>query len=75
MQLFVYRKAAPGEESEGGVVAICLRDEIELLQQTVANLETLLQTEWRLTPELRRTNKLFKKLELLRLFARAAREL
>ncbi len=28
-----------------GVVAIGLRDEIELLQQKVANLETLLQTE------------------------------
>jgi hypothetical protein len=42
------------EKNLRDVVAIGLQDEIELLQQKVANLETLLETERGLTSELRR---------------------
>ena len=52
-QPFVYRKAAAGEEFEGRG-RHRPADEIELLQQKVANLETLLETERGLASELRR---------------------
>jgi hypothetical protein len=53
--------------------AISLQDEIELMQQKVVNLETLLQTELGLTLDLRHDKKAIQKFELLRLFARTAR--
>jgi len=50
------------EKNSRDVVAIGLQDEIELLQQKVVNLETLLQTERGLTSELCRDKEAFKSL-------------
>jgi hypothetical protein len=59
MQPFVYRKAA-GAKNSRDVVAIGLQDEIELLHQKVANLETFLQTELGLSSDLRDQELFFK---------------
>jgi hypothetical protein len=61
VQPFACRKAAAGENSRD-VVAMCLQDEIELLQQKVANLETLLQTARDLPRNSVAIRKLFKSL-------------